>query len=277
MNDAAIVPASGGGADIIERVVIAGDLSKLSAAERVSYYRRTCESLGLNPLTKPFDYIALNGKLTLYAKRDCTDQLRKIHRISVHIASRERAEDVYVVTASATTPDGRTDESIGAVSVKGLSGEALANAFMKAETKAKRRVTLSIVGLGWLDETEVTAVPDVSPVVVTDAGEIMPDVLPASTTTPQPASQRRPLPEDQSASVPVMRRVGASVGTAAWQKAANDLAASEPYYQDKAGRPDFYHMLGAASKCGHAEVTDANLQDVLNDLRQYAAAATAGK
>ena len=39
-------------------------------------------------------------------------------------------------------------------------GEFAANAIMKAVTKAKRRVTLSISGLGFLDETEVTATDD---------------------------------------------------------------------------------------------------------------------
>ena len=39
-----------------------------------------------------------------------------------------------------------------------LKGDALANALMKAETKAKRRVTLSIAGLGWLDETELDTI-----------------------------------------------------------------------------------------------------------------------
>jgi hypothetical protein len=43
-----------------------------------------------------------------------------------------------------------------AVAVKGLIGEALANAYMKSETKAKRRVTLSIMGLGLLDESEIS-------------------------------------------------------------------------------------------------------------------------
>jgi len=46
-------------------------------------------------------------------------------------------------------------EATGAVDIKGLTGKNLANAFMKAETKAKRRVTLSICGLGFLDESEV--------------------------------------------------------------------------------------------------------------------------
>jgi len=40
-----------------------------------------------------------------------------------------------------------------------VGGEARANLMMKAETKAKRRVTLSICGLGMLDETEVESLP----------------------------------------------------------------------------------------------------------------------
>lgn len=158
---------------MIEKVVVGGDLSPLTPTERLSYYYAVCESIGLNPLTKPFDYIRLNNKLVLYAKRDATDQLRDKRKVSVVIASREKIEDVYVVTAKATMPDGRTDESIGAVSVAGLKGDALANAFMKAETKAKRRVTLSIVGLGWLDETEVETIPGVRVDVVNiETGEV---------------------------------------------------------------------------------------------------------
>lgn len=170
-------------AAIAEQVAIAGDLSKLNADQRMAYYGEVCKSLGLNPLTKPFQYIELDGKLVLYAARDCTDQLRQIRRISIKIASRERMGNVYIVTASATTPDGRTDESTGVVSLakeggqwktneksgkryfagdgtyQDLSGDALANALMKAETKAKRRVTLSICGLGWMDESELETVP----------------------------------------------------------------------------------------------------------------------
>lgn len=144
--------------EIIESVVLQGDLAQLSPEQRVSYYKATCESLGLNPLTKPFDYIRLKGKLTLYAKRDATDQLRNIHKISINITSRDKHEDVYIVSAKAKTQDGREDESTGVVTIQGLKGDDLANALMKAETKAKRRVTLSIVGLGWIDETETETI-----------------------------------------------------------------------------------------------------------------------
>lgn len=147
-------------ADIIEQVMIRGDLSGLNPKQRVEYYGAVCKSVGLNPLTKPFEYITLNNKQVLYALRAATDQLRSVHKISVTITNREKIDDVYIVTARAKNSDGREDESAGAVNVTGLKGEAMANAYMKAETKAKRRVTLSICGLGLLDESEVETIPD---------------------------------------------------------------------------------------------------------------------
>lgn len=143
-----------------ELALVQNDLSKLNPQERLSLYRKTCESLGLNELTQPFGYIEFRGgKLSLYAKKDCTDQLRKIHGVSVEIVSKEILEGNYVVIARAKDQSGRTDEDMGSVSIKGLQGEALGNAMMKAITKAKRRVTLSICGLGILDETETETVP----------------------------------------------------------------------------------------------------------------------
>jgi hypothetical protein len=173
----------------MEKVVIQGDLSKLNPQERLVYYTKVCESLGLNPLTKPFDYLQLDGKLVLYAKRDCTEQLRKIHGISLAITSRERIGDVYCVTARATTPDGRADEAIGVVpllkketrwdemrqrnvptgNIVPLTPDELANALMRAETKAKRRVTLSIAGLGMMDESEIETVEGAQRIIIEDA------------------------------------------------------------------------------------------------------------
>ena len=144
----------------IERVLIGGDLSKLSTEQRVSYYNKTCETLGLNPLTRPFDYITLQGKMTLYARKDATEQLRKIHGVSIRITRAEKIDDIFLVVAEATDKNGRVDAATGAVSIAGMKGDNLANALMKAETKSKRRVTLSICGLGLLDETEIETIPD---------------------------------------------------------------------------------------------------------------------
>src|SRR5579885_3299225 len=146
-------------ATVVENVVLKGDLSGLSPEERTVYYTEVCRSVGLNPLTRPLEYLNLGGRLVLYARKDATDQLRKLHQVSITITARDRSADLYVVTARATLPDGRSDESIGAVSISGLRGDALANALMKAETKAKRRATLSVCGLGMLEKTEVETIP----------------------------------------------------------------------------------------------------------------------
>lgn len=144
----------------LEQVVIQGDLAKLTPEERIAYYARVTESLGINPLTRPFEYITLNGRMVLYARKDATDQLRSIKGISVDRLDREETADLAIVTAYGHDRANRTDSAIGAVAIKGLVGEGLANALMKAETKAKRRMTLSLAGLGWLDETEIGSVEE---------------------------------------------------------------------------------------------------------------------
>jgi hypothetical protein len=215
----------------LEKVLVEGRLEHLSPKERLLYYKSLCETLGLNPLTRPFEYLVLDGKLTLYARRDATDQLRRLHKISITIVSRERLDDIYVVTARATTPDGRTDEAIGAVSLlkkemvwdaeqynsktgkKGtyvwsgkmipLVADELANAIMRAETKAKRRVALSIVGLGILDESELDTVPQAQRVTIDDAAAevVEPQQLepsqsqPSNNTTPTETVTQEPPTE----------------------------------------------------------------------------------
>jgi len=145
--------------DIIESVIAKGDLARLTPEERTRYYVEVCKSVGLNPFTRPLEYITLSGKLTLYARREAADQLRQIHGISIEIISQKVDGDLLIVHAKARDKSGRTDEDFGAVNVGGLRGEARANGMLKAITKAKRRVTLSIAGLGFLDETEVDDIP----------------------------------------------------------------------------------------------------------------------
>ena len=193
----------------IERVLIGGDLKDLKTEERVSYYSRVCESLGLNPLTQPFAYLSLSGKLTLYARKDAAEQLRSVRNISLRILSREVIDGMYVVTCEASTPSGRTDTSTGVIDCAKLQGEVKANAMMKCETKAKRRVTLSICGLGLMDETEVDSVAGARKVSVEDAhsGRLLgagtgavPPAAPA-----EPKLDPRPIPEELRDVVAKMR------------------------------------------------------------------------
>lgn len=148
-----------GNDNLIHDLIVAGDTSRLSAAQKTEYFMRTCQTLGLNPVTQPFAFIKLNGKEVLYAKKDATEQLRKINGVSVETMEGKTVADVYIVTVKVKDKDGRTDIATGAVNIATLKGDALANATMKAETKAKRRATLSICGLGILDESELETIP----------------------------------------------------------------------------------------------------------------------
>jgi hypothetical protein len=158
----------------IEQVLIQGDLTPLKPEERVGYYKAVCKSLGLNPLTSPFGYILFKesetapAKLALYAKKDAAEQLRKIHRVSVipKTTTQEVTEDFATTRLSLMDRTGRTDTATGIVYLwkkyngqpYRLTGQRLGDAIMKSETKAKRRGTLSICGLGILDEMDLESV-----------------------------------------------------------------------------------------------------------------------
>ena len=174
MSSSLAIQNGAAGVSIMEEVIVKGDLAKLSADQRAHYYTEVCRSIGVNPLTKPFDYIELNRKLTLYATKTATDQLRTVKGVSIFKIDADTQGDLRIVHAYARDSSGREDMDIGVVNVKGLQGEALANAYMKALTKAKRRVTLSICGLGWLDESELDSVPSARPITVNiETGEIV--------------------------------------------------------------------------------------------------------
>jgi hypothetical protein len=152
---------------LISSVILSGDLSKLSATDKVQYFNGYCERLGLDPFTQPFQILRLQGKEILYLTRAGAQQLNKLHSVSHEIVSRNihEAASTYEVIARASLPDGRHTESIGAVTIANLKGEAYCNALMKAETKAKRRATLDLLGLGLLDETEVASIIPQEPVM----------------------------------------------------------------------------------------------------------------
>ena len=173
--------------DIISSLVLGGDLSKLNPIQKVQYYNTLCERIGLDPTTQPFKILRLNNKEVLYADKGATQQLCKIYNISTEVTKKEKIEDVYVVTVRAKLGDRFTDED-GAVTIGSLKGDMLANALMKAVTKAKRRAVLSIVGLGMLDETDVETINGAEKVEMTSSKPEI-TVEPKALTPIQPAQE----------------------------------------------------------------------------------------
>lgn len=221
-------------ASAIEQVVIGGDLSRLSSDQRVSYFRTVCDSLGLNPATKPFEYITLNGKLTLYATRAASEQLRKINGVSIAPLERTMLSDagLYQVVARGRDATGREDEASGVVTIGGLKGEALANAMLKCETKAKRRLTLSICGLGFLDETEVSDIPG----AVHAPMASMPAALPAK-VEPKPMVAEATVVDADSPLERLRRKAGAVVTMPEESPAVSEQPAATPIPRKGRGAP----------------------------------------
>lgn len=144
---------------IVASVALHGDLSRLSPEQKVQYMTALCTRLGLDPVTQPLKLMKLNGREIVYADRGCAAQLNRLHAVSSEVTKTEQLGDLFLVYSRAKTPDGRFTDEIAAVPTAGLKGEALANAFMKARTKAMRRATLTHIGLGMLDESEVESIP----------------------------------------------------------------------------------------------------------------------
>lgn len=146
--------------DAILSALVKNDISKLGDEQKKAYFKNICESLGLNPLTRPFQFLTLQGREVFYATKDCSEQLRKIHGVSTQIVSKSIEDGMFIVHVKAKDKTGREDEEISVIPCGNAKGNDLANLMMKAVTKAKRRVTLSLCGLGILDETELETIPD---------------------------------------------------------------------------------------------------------------------
>jgi hypothetical protein len=251
-----LAKANANGTEALERAIVQGDLSGLSDAQRVQLYLRTCESLGINPYTKPFDYLKLNGRLILYPLRACTDQLRSVRGVSVTGVRTEMQGDLVIVTVSARDRTGREDTDIGAVPVNGLRGEALANATMKAITKGKRRVTLSLCGLGWVDETEVSAIPGAERVNLPDslppaveAEYVAAFEAPAETAAEPPPDEHQQLWKDWKAIEATLDKYGVEHGEPAENATKAELRGGIKKYKplaDQAER-DFAATFGELS------------------------------
>lgn len=135
------------------------DSRSLTPEDRAAYVAEICRALKLNPLTRPVQFLALQGREVLYLTRGATDQLAARHGLN-----RETLEGpdfrvmegvkVAFCKVKASLPTGRYE-----VATATLKMASPADDLMKVETKAKRRATLSILGIGLLSEEEAESIP----------------------------------------------------------------------------------------------------------------------
>lgn len=142
-------------------LVTSGDCARLTAEQKLNYYKARCDAAGLDPRCQPFEFITFQGRQILYARKECSNQLASKHGVICEILTQVTEEGIRTVVVRSKTKDGRQTDEIGCVTVANLKGNDLCNALMKAVTKAKRRAILSICGLGLIDELEVDTLPGV--------------------------------------------------------------------------------------------------------------------
>lgn len=139
------------------------DPRAMTADERAGYVATLCKALHLNPLTRPAQFINLSGREVLYLTRTATDQLAAMHNLNRKTIDGPRVVDVCgtkvgLCTVEVSLPSGRSETATAT-----LPAADFVNLYMKLETKAKRRGTLSILGLGVLGEDEIETIPDAKP------------------------------------------------------------------------------------------------------------------
>lgn len=140
------------------------DLRPLSPAQLAAYIRDLCQAAGIPASLMPFQLLsARDGRLIPYVTAAGAFYLARRHAVSLRIVERQTIDGVHLVRAEARTPEGRSAEATGGVAIEGLRGQALADAYMKAETKAFRRATLRLCGLAILDESETESIAGAAP------------------------------------------------------------------------------------------------------------------
>lgn len=157
-----------------EALLVYGDLEKLSAEGRLIYYAKRCRDLNINPAARPFDYLRVKHpeipgqmRMLLYLNKTGGELLRENNHVSIEVIEEKTENGYFEVKVLGTRPiihNGavivyRKEHEIGGVEVAGKSGMNLANARMKAYTKAKRRVSIALCAAGMSDDTEIETIP----------------------------------------------------------------------------------------------------------------------
>lgn len=142
----------------LERALAGGDLSRLDEAQRTELVVALCKHTGLDINTSPFGFYRdeITGIIKVVIRKPGIEQLRHLHNVSVTNMVIQFVSDVIVFTAHGET-NLRKEVSSGTMSLDGLVGPERAKAFLLAETKAKHRLTLALVGLGIQEEPDVVA------------------------------------------------------------------------------------------------------------------------
>jgi hypothetical protein len=146
---------------LISLICVGGDLTHLDGPSKRALLAKLTNYLHLNPYSHNFFIFKdSNGRHRIYATKECCSQLR--HNMGINtwlsdpIYGPNNTAPVFVtVKANGTNRFGRSADEIGSVTLIGFDKSHWSDRIMFATTKAKRRLTLDLSGLGVLSDVEV--------------------------------------------------------------------------------------------------------------------------
>lgn len=183
--------------ETLSKIILKGDWKDLTPAQRVEGYIALCRSLGLNPLTKPFDLLEMRDRTTLYLNSAGGAQLGALHKASYHITRVETepvADTVMLVRAyvKVRLPDGRENEDVGIKTCNPKDVNDYIRAYKSAITNGRLRAIKGLIGLNVVVEGDEEEIPEAR-VVSVEIAEASAESAPAQTETPQQPAE--PAPE----------------------------------------------------------------------------------
>lgn len=139
-----------------------GDLSTLPEAEQDRVLVKMCAHYGLDPILRPFCIIPAQGKKIWYPTKAATDMVASRDALTRKFKERRIDKELMICEIIMEITDGKRieegtavvslgefvrDPKSGQITEQMMRGEAVANAIMRCETKAKRRATLAWFGM----------------------------------------------------------------------------------------------------------------------------------
>ena len=125
-----------------------GKCDNLTKDQQAEYKKFLCAKIGVSPTLQPVDLIPTKNGLRPYLNKGASELIRDTRKISITGLEVAEQNGMFVVTCKVRGANGRIDCDMGACP----KGTEPHNALMKAVTKAKRRATLSMCGLGAIIE-----------------------------------------------------------------------------------------------------------------------------
>lgn len=191
-----------------------GNVSAMSPDEKDYVLAKLCERYGLDFVLRPFELISFRGVEKFYMTASATNQLAAQKSLSREVLDTtfDLEKGIASCAVRVSDPTGRAETGSAFINISRfvqdasmpsgvrkdvMSGEDLANALAKLETKAKRRVTMAFFGVpdGAMDDEASFAPAGVAPVTT---AKIAADVKALSTSPTTPVVEAAPPAEKKT-------------------------------------------------------------------------------